>query len=244
MRKNLRTYLTGLWLMVLTGGAYTPALAGTMVFEAVDGGSSALVLIEYQREWLDTQGKLHSLFDNKELFRASLSNSAMALDAARKAGMKVVHVGLRFAPGYPELGTDARYGLRRVIQTAQTFQAQSRASDFVPPFAPLASEFVVSGRTGSSAFAGSNLESYLRNNNITDLYLMGYATHVCVESTFRQAHDMGYNVTVISDATAAFNQEQQDYFINNIVHHFGRDMKAATFAATLTGKDTHDSKCN
>ena len=236
MLKNLKNYFVGLWLVVLTGSAYTPALAGNMAVETVDGASSALVLIEYQREWLDTQGKLHSHFENKELFRASLANSALALEAARKAGMNIVHVGLQFTPGYPELGQNSRYGLRKGIQMAQTFQQQSGACEFVPPFAPLVGEFVVSGRTGSSAFAGSNLDSYLRNNHITDVYIMGYSTHVCVESTFRQAHDMGYNTTVIIDATAAFNQQQQDYVADNIVPFFGRQMKAVAFAAALADK--------
>lgn len=241
MRRFLKNCFAVLLVALVSGSAHSPAHASAVEAEAVNGAASALVLIEYQREWLDAQGKLHSHFENKELLRASLANSALALAAARRAGIKIVHVGLRFTPGYPELGPDARYGLRKGIQTAQTFQMQSNTSEFVPPFAPLAGEFVVSGRTGSSAFAGSNLESYLRNNHITDLYIMGYATHVCVESTFRQAHDLGYNTTVISDATAAFNKQQQDYFIENIAGHFGRNIKAATFAAALADKDTRAS---
>jgi len=134
----------------------------------------------------------------------------------------------------PELGRDAKYGLRRAIQSAGSFPEGGRGSEFVPPFSPQAGEFVVSGRTGGSAFAGSNLESFLRNNGITQLYLMGYATHVCVESTFRQAHDLGYDATVVIDATSAFNRAQQDYFAKNIVHHFGHAMLAEEFAKMLS----------
>jgi len=66
------------------------------------------------------------------------------------------------------------------------------------------------------------LDSYLRNNRIDTLYLSGFATHVCIESTLREAHDKGYTCYVVTDATAAFNQKQQNYFENEILHHFGK----------------------
>jgi nicotinamidase-related amidase len=199
----------------------------------IDKARSALVLIEYQRDWLDSDGKLRHLLEDEQLLNTSVERSKVALQAARQAGMTIVHVGLRFAPGYPELGRDAKYGLRKAIQTVGSFPDGGRGSEFVPPFTPLPGEFVAVGRTGGSAFAGSNLESFLRNNGITQLYLMGYATHVCVESTFRQAHDLGYDTNVILDATAAFNQAQQDYFAKNIVHHFGHAVSADDFAKLL-----------
>ena len=61
-----------------------------------------------------------------------------------------------------------------------------------------------------------------------------HATHVCVESTFRQAHDLGYDTTVVIDATSAFNRAHQDYFAKNIVHHFGHALTAEEFAKMLS----------
>lgn len=94
---------------------------------------------------------------------------------------------------------------------------------------PLKNEFVVTGRIGASGFTGSNLDVYLRNNKIDNLYLVGYATHVCVESTLRDAHDKGYNTFIISDATSAFNKTQQNYVLNEIVHHFGEQLTTLEF---------------
>lgn len=90
-------------------------------------------------------------------------------------------------------------------------------------------EFVVAGRIGASGFTGSNLDAYLRNNKIENLYIVGYATHVCVESTFREAHEKGYNTYVIADATSAFNHTQQSYFLSEIVHHFGESLTTEEF---------------
>jgi nicotinamidase-related amidase len=58
---------------------------------------------------------------------------------------------------------------------------------------------------------------------------MGYALHVCVESTVRAAHDLGYEVIVIEDACSAFNKEQKQYFLESILHHFGSSIKAGDF---------------
>jgi len=94
---------------------------------------------------------------------------------------------------------------------------------------PKSDEFVVNGRLGASGFAGSNLDSILRNNNITTLYLTGFATNVCVKSTFREAHDKCYNRLVIADATSSFTKEEKEFFLKNIVHHFGKSILTKEF---------------
>ncbi|EFL49848.1 isochorismatase hydrolase [Solidesulfovibrio fructosivorans JJ]] len=192
----------------------------------------ALALVEYQGEWLDADGKLNKLMQDRTLFTDSVEQSERALEAARRAGMHIVHVGLRFSPGYPELGK-ARSGLRAAIPRAGTFRKGTPGSAFVEPFVPRTGEWVVEGRTGASGFAGSNLESMLRNNGVETIYLMGYASHVCVESTLRDAHDRGYDVVVLTDATAAFNRDQQRHFEEAVVHHFGRGIKTSTFVQWL-----------
>lgn len=181
----------------------------------------ALLLIECQNEWLSTQGKLQKLIEDKEMLYKSVKNISKVLEHARELNIAIAHVGLRFQKGYPELA-NGKSGLNKAIPSFGTFPLHEFGSHFFSDFLPLEKEFVVTGRTGSSGFAGSNLDIWLRNNKIDDVYLTGYATHVCVESTFREAHDKGYNPILISDATSAFNKMQQDYIIKNIVHHFGQ----------------------
>lgn len=89
-------------------------------------------------------------------------------------------------------------------------------------------EFVVTGRLGASSFTASNLDTYLRNNRIENLYLAGYATHVCLESTLRDAHDKGYN-TFYSLMLQLHLTKQQDYVLQEIVHHFGEHLTTKEF---------------
>lgn len=194
--------------------------------------ASALVLIEYQGEWLREDGALNRLMQDRELFRESVAQSAAALEAARRAGLRVIHVGLRFSPGHPELGK-ARYGLREAIPRVGTFVAETPGSAFVEPFTPRPGELAAQGRTGASAFSGSNLESLLRNNGVETIFLMGYAAHVCVESTLRDAHDRGYPAIVLTGATAAFTRPQQAHFEQDVIHHFGHAMTVQEFQQAL-----------
>lgn len=198
--------------------------------------NSALLLIEYQNEWINENSKLYKLMKDKKQFQKSIINSKKLLEYARKIGMKVVHIPLILSDDYKEFG-NGQYGLRAVIPQVKTWQDKSK--DFHKDFIPKEDEFVVSGRLGASGFAGSNLDSILRNNDIKTLFLTGFATNVCVESTFREAHDKGYNSIVIDDATSSFTKEEKEFFIKNIVHHFGENISTKEF---LNAKMNIDKK--
>lgn len=201
----------------------------TSKINAQEQGKSALVLIETQNEWMHPDGKLRKgLIKDEKMMLNSIANIEKAMNYARKNNIEVIHVGLRFEKGYPELA-NGKIGLRKAIPNAGTFPIHEFGSQFFETVKPIEGEFVVTGRIGASGFAGSNLDVYLRNNKIENLYLVGYATHVCVESTLRDAHDIGYNAYLISDATSAFNRVQQDYVLSEIVHHFGEHLSTSEF---------------
>ncbi|WP_374930340.1 isochorismatase family protein [Serratia marcescens] len=197
---------------------------------------AALVMIEFVNEWLDPQGKLHGLIQDKRSLARSQEAGKRALEAARQAGMPVIHATLQLSPDYRELGRKP-FGLRGAIPKVGTWQKQDKGWQFYPPFAPRSNEFVISGRAGASAFAASDLDNYLRGQGITRLYLAGYATHVCIESTLRAAHDLGYEPVILSDATAAFTAQQQQHVLNDVVHHFGWAMMTQAFIETLSFGD-------
>jgi len=204
---------------------------------------AALVMIEFVNEWLDPQGKLHGLIQDKRSLTRSQEAGKRALEAARQAGMPVIHATLQLSPDYRELGRKP-FGLRGAIPKAGTWQKQDKGWQFYPPFAPRSNEFVISGRAGASAFAASDLDNYLRGQGITRLYLAGYATHVCIESTLRAAHDLGYEPVILSDATAAFTAQQQQHVLNDVVHHLGWVMTTQAFIETLPFDNQTTLKAN
>lgn len=202
----------------------------TSPLPALDPGRTALVLVEFQREWLDSDGRLNGLVQDRRQFDDAVAAGQGLLETARTTGLPVFHVGLRFGEGHPELG-HSDLGLRAAIPRFGTFVG--RAAEFPPPFTPRDGEFVVAGRLGSSGFAGSNLDGLLRNRGIDTLLIAGFALHVCVESTFRQAHDLGYRAILVADACAAFTAEQRRHVLDDVVHHFGAAMDVAAVRAAL-----------
>lgn len=197
---------------------------------------SAFVFIEFQSEWLNEEGKLFQLLvQDKTPFRQAVANGARVLQAARAREATVVHAGLdlRADPHYRLFGGGRDVlGLRAAIPRAGTWTGAG--AQFVPPFVPQGDEFVTAGRSGASVLKNSTLDPFLRNNRIDTLFLMGFATHVCVESTLRDAHDSGLNVVVVTDACAAFNLAQDEYFRQHILHHFGAGMATAEVLELLT----------
>ncbi|AXX85910.1 isochorismatase [Malaciobacter marinus] len=189
--------------------------------------NSGLVLIEYQNEWLNEGTKLSKLMKDKIQFKNSIENSKKVLSYARKLGLNIIHVPLMISDDYKEFGNNAKYGLRAIIPKVKTWQGNNK--DFHEDFKPLKKEFIVSGRIGASGFANSNLDAILRNNGIENIFLIGYATNVCVDSTMREAHDKGYNTTIISDATSSFTKEEQEHFLEYIVHHFAAKITTQEF---------------
>lgn len=190
----------------------------------------ALVLIEFQKEWLEPDGKINGFMKDRPQFEAAIEGGRQALVAARQAGMLIAHCGLRFQPGYPEFGGGHGHGLKAAIPRVGTFPIDGKGSQFGAGFEPALGEFVVYGRTGASGFGGSNLDIWARSNRVTRLYLAGFALHVCIESTFRAGHDLGYDMAIISDACAAFTPEQRAHVLDHVVHHYGEHLTVSEFA--------------
>jgi nicotinamidase-related amidase len=85
-----------------------------------------------------------------------------------------------------------------VIHVRHNFQPDGDIHQLVKP---VNGEKVVS-KNEVSAFLGTDLDEYLKVNNIKNVVLVGMQTHMCLEGGTRAAHDLGYSCTVIADACA------------------------------------------
>jgi len=120
-----------------------------------------------------------------------------AIAAARAGGLPVIYVVVGFRPGYPEVS--ARNRIFGRLAALSGTPGGEEAMQIHPDVAPVPGDIVVTKRR-VSAFAGSDLDVVLRAGGIEHLVLAGIATSGVVLSTLRQAADLDFDLTVLSDA--------------------------------------------
>ena len=136
-----------------------------------------------------------------------LEKASQLLTAARKAGVSVIYVSVKFRAGYPERAANA--GLWQGLHGANALIEGTWGAQIHDQLTPKDGEPVVTKR-GVSAFTASDLVQILHNNRIDTLILAGVATNFVVEGTARQACDLGYNTIVVGDCCTSMNQEAHE----------------------------------
>jgi hypothetical protein len=115
----------------------------------------------------------------------------------------------------------------------KTFEAGTWGGEIRSEFAPQPGEIVALEHWGSSGFASTDLDSQLTRHGIHQLIVIGLIAHTCVESTVRFAAELGYEVTVVKDATASYSEVEM---------HAALDVNIPNYAtAVVTTKEIVDS---
>src|SRR5690606_7016704 len=100
---------------------------------------------------------------------------------------------------------------------------------------PTVEEVVITKKVNSS-FIGTNLEEYLKQNDISTVVITGLTTPHCVSTTTRMSGNLGFNTYLISDATAAFGMEDQNgtYYDAETIHNVSLATLHEEFATIIT----------
>jgi nicotinamidase-related amidase len=191
---------------------------------AIDPKTSAVVLIEYQNDFTSEGGALHgavaAVMDKTDM----LANTKRVVDAARKAGVPVMHAPITFAKGYGEISAHP-YGILKGVVDGVCFVKDSWGAAIIDELAPQDGDIVIEGKRGLDTFASTNLDFILRSKGIKTLVLGGFLTNCCVESTMRSGYENGYEVMTLTDCMAATSPEEHD---NAIAYDFPMFSKPTT----------------
>ena len=173
----------------------------------------ALLLIDMQRDFLEAGGYLASMGYDVEVVRAAIGPARRLLEAARTAGLTVVHTRQGFRP---DLGELPPHKLARVRDGTSAIGKAGPLGRFlirgeagfqiVPELEPIVGEPVVD-KSGNGAFWGTDLSSVLAAKGIRALILAGVTTDVCVHCTLREANDRGFECLLAADACASGDVE-------------------------------------
>ena len=150
-----------------------------------------------------------------QLHKVVLPNVERLLRFFRKQKLEVIHTRIQ---SLTQDGRDRSIGHKRLGLHAAP---GSKEAEFLPRAAPKGDEIVLN-KTASGVFAATNLDYILRNIGVSRLYLVGVFTNECVSNAARQACDLGYHVTLLSDACAAVTPELQRNTINCLKDRYAR----------------------
>ncbi|MGY2048664.1 cysteine hydrolase family protein [Methylobacterium sp. JK268] len=179
---------------------------------ALDPATTALVLIDMQRDFLEPGGFGETLGNDVSLLAAAVEPCRAVLTAARRAGLLVVHTREGHAPdlsdappakverGAPSLRIGAPGPMGRILIRGEPGHA------IVPALAPGPGEAVID-KPGKGAFYATGLDDLLRSRGIATLLVCGVTTEVCVHTTVREANDRGFRCVVLADACASYIPE-------------------------------------
>ncbi|KXV57786.1 hypothetical protein AD948_13565 [Acetobacter senegalensis] len=147
---------------------------------------NALLTVDVQEAFrlMDAEGAVPSNPD-------ALENICRILDSYRQTGQQVIHV--RHFSRNPE----------------SKFRPDKPGYRVMPEAQELQSEPVIVKRE-NSAFIGTELEAFLREHELTSLTIVGATINHCVETTARMAANLGFRVTLVSDATWTYGLTEPD----------------------------------
>ena len=177
-----------------------------------DPKSTALVVIDMQRDFVEPGGFGESLGNNVALLTAIVPTVRALLDWCRNHGVLVIHTREAHRPdladcppakrerGNPSLRIGDTGPMGRILIDGEP------GNDIVAELAPLPGEIVIV-KPGKGAFYATALGDILRLKGITHLLFAGVTTEVCVQTTMREANDRGYENLLIEDATESYFPE-------------------------------------
>lgn len=180
----------------------------------MDLPSTALLVIDMQRDFLEPGGFGEVLGNDVRALRRAISPTKRVLDALRSLGMFVVYTREGHRSDLADLppSKKARGRLSRGIgdqgPMGRILVRGEKGHDIIPELAPAPGEPVID-KPGKGAFYATDLEAVLRNRGVGSLIVTGVTTEVCVHTTVREANDRGFECLVLEDCVASYFPEFQ-----------------------------------
>ena len=174
-----------------------------------DIDSTALVLIDMQRDFIEPGGFGETLGNDVALLEAIVPATKTMLEAWRQAGGLVVHTREAHRPdlsdcppakrnrGNPTLRIGDEGPMGRILVIGEP------GNQIIEALAPVDGEIVID-KPGKGAFYATGLHETLQQRGITHLLFGGVTTEVCVKTRMREANDRGYDCLLLEDCTESY----------------------------------------
>ena len=178
-----------------------------MADQKLDKEITALLVIDPYNDFISEGGKVWDRLRAVAEANNCVSHMLQVLNAARKMELRVFYaLHHRYRPGDYETWKYIA-PIQKAAWSHKTFEHSTWGGEIRPEFAPRPGEIVAQEHWCSSGFANTDLDLLLKQHGIQKLIVIGLIAHTCVEATVRFAVELGYEVTVVKDATASYSDE-------------------------------------
>jgi ureidoacrylate peracid hydrolase len=173
-----------------------------------DKDVTALLVIDPYNDFISEGGKLWGRLKAVAEANRCVPHMSQVLTAGREAGLRVFYaMHHRYRPGDYETWKYIA-PVQKAAWLHKSFEYGTWGGEIRSEFAPQPGEIVALEHWGSSGFANTDLDLQLKRHGIHQLIVIGLIAHTCVEATVRFAAELGYEVTVVRDATADYSDEE------------------------------------
>ena len=168
---------------------------------------TALLVVDPYNDFMSEGGKLYNITKPTADTVGFYANMRKLIPAFRAAGIQVFIV-----PHHRTRPTDFNNWMyvnptQEDTKRKSCFEDGAWGGEFHPEFGPKPGDVIVLEHWAQNGFANTDLDAQLKQHGIQKIVLVGFIANSCVEATARFGMELGYHVTLIKDATAAFNPE-------------------------------------
>ena len=194
---------------------------------------TALLVIDPYDDFISEGGKVWDRLKAVAEANGCVLHMLEVLNAARKAGLRIFYVPhRRYRPGDYETWKYIA-PIQKAAWSRKAFEYGTWGGEFRSEFAPQPGEIVIQEHWCSSGFANTDLDLQLKKHGIHQLIVVGLIAHTCVEATVRFAAELGYEVTVVKDATASYSDREMQAALEVNIPNYA--------TAIVTAKEVMDS---
>lgn len=193
-----------------------------------DRHRTGLVVIDPYNDFISEGRKVWDRLKGVAEANNCVPHMSQVLDAARSAGIQVFYaLHHRYRPGDYE---DWMYiaPIQEAAWQRKTFEFGTWGGRLRREFEPRPGDVVAQEHWCSSGFANTDLDVLLKRQGIHQLIMMGLIAHTCLEATVRYGAELGYQVTVIKDATASYSDAEM---------HAALEVNIPNYASAIVSTD-------
>jgi ureidoacrylate peracid hydrolase len=173
-----------------------------------DKPATALLVIDPYNDFISEGGKIWPRIRAVAEANGCVPHMLQVLNAARDEKLRVLYaLHHRYRSGDYETWKYVA-PIQKAAWARKTFEFGTWGGEIRAEFAPRPGEIVAAEHWCSSGFANTDLDLQLKKHGIHQLIVIGLIAHTCVEATVRFAAELGYEVTVVKDATADYSDAE------------------------------------